>query len=45
MYVLDKKIRDNPKIWKDKEPIDILPSESTFTYLESDLTKIGTTGS
>ncbi len=45
MYILNKKRRDNPKIWKDKLPRDITKSETTFTYQESDLTKIGTTGS
>ena len=44
MYILDKKRRDNPEIWKDKVPLDIPASETIFTYEESDLTKIGIAG-
>ncbi len=45
MYILEKRIRDNPKVWKDKLPKDISSEETTFIYDESDLTEIGTTGS
>ncbi|MDD2693423.1 MAG: hypothetical protein PHY14_00650 [Candidatus Gracilibacteria bacterium] len=44
MYILDKKRRNNPEVWKDKVPLDIPASETIFTYQESDLTKIGIAG-
>lgn len=44
MYILDKKRRDNPEVWKDKVSMDIPASETIFTYQESDLTKIGIAG-
>lgn len=45
MIVLMAKIREDKAKWEDKLPRDIPISETIFRYLDSDLARIGATGS
>ncbi len=45
MYILMSRIRDDALQWRDKLPQNIPDSETIFRYQDSDLMRIGTTGS